>query len=140
MLKHHSGAINGACFCGAVKFQVTGPLRDVVNCHCGQCRQLYGNFGSHTKVHNDHIVVTKEDGLLWYRISEKTQRGFCGICGSGLFWKIDNQEATCIVAGCLECPSGLKTIGHVFVEEKSDFYEIADDHEQFPRSSHGMLG
>jgi len=140
MVKKDRGTLNGACFCGAVKFQVTGPLRNVINCHCSQCTQMYGNFGSHTKAPNENIVLTQDEGLLWYRMSGKVQRGFCCKCGSGLFWKVDNLQTTCIVAGSLECPTGLKTIGHVFVEEKSDFYEITDEHRQFQRSSDGKLG
>ena len=34
---------------------------------------------------------------------------------------------------------GLKTIGHIFVSERSDFYEITDDEPQFERSSAGKL-
>jgi hypothetical protein len=29
----------GGCLCGAVRFEVLGPLRDVVLCHCGECRR-----------------------------------------------------------------------------------------------------
>jgi len=28
----------GGCFCGAVRYDVSGPLRDVVNCHCNMCQ------------------------------------------------------------------------------------------------------
>ena len=40
----------GSCLCGAVRFEVSGPLRDVVECHCGDVpqdarahRRLYGD-------------------------------------------------------------------------------------------------
>ena len=36
-------------------------------------------------------------------------------------------------------PTGLKTIGHIFVSEKSDFYEITDDIPQFQESSNGKI-
>ena len=34
----------GGCMCAAVRYQVTGPLRDVVGCHCSQCRRMTGHF------------------------------------------------------------------------------------------------
>jgi hypothetical protein len=49
------------------------------------------------------------------------------------------QDATGIIAGTLNSPTGLKTIGHIFVAEKSDFYEITDDHPQYQASSNGKL-
>jgi hypothetical protein len=27
----------GGCLCGAVRYEVRGPLRDVLICHCGEC-------------------------------------------------------------------------------------------------------
>jgi len=66
-------------------------------------------------------------------------RGFCRDCGCGLFWEPFELDATGIVAGTLDGPTGLKTIGHIFVGEKSDFYEISDDLPQFEGSSSGAL-
>jgi len=48
-------------------------------------------------------------------------------------------DATGIVAGSIDGPTGLKTIGHIFVGEKTDFYEIDDDLPQFEGSSDGEL-
>jgi hypothetical protein len=48
-------------------------------------------------------------------------------------------DATGILAGTLDGPTGLKTIGHIFVGEKSDFYEITDDLPTFDGSSDGEL-
>jgi hypothetical protein len=32
----------GSCLCGAVAFEITGPLRSVIACHCHQCRKQTG--------------------------------------------------------------------------------------------------
>jgi hypothetical protein len=56
-----------------------------------------------------------------------------------LFWEQYHQDATGIIAGSLDCPTELKTIGHIFVSDKSDFYEITDDIRQFQGSSNGKL-
>ena len=34
----------GGCECGAVRYEVRGPLREVIDCHCGQCRRTHGHF------------------------------------------------------------------------------------------------
>jgi len=129
----------GGCFCGAVRYEVKGPLRGVVNCHCSQCTKLNGNFGSHSKAPKSNITMIKDDGLSWYKISGVARRGFCRECGSGLFWDQLEQSALGIIAGSLDIPTSLNTIGHIFVEDKSDFYEITDDIEQFKGSSQGKL-
>lgn len=49
------------------------------------------------------------------------------------------MNATGIIAGSLDSPTGLKTIGHIFVAEKSDFYEIADELPEYAGSSQGQL-
>ena len=105
----------GGCLCGAVRYQVKGRLRDVVNCHCTMCQRLHGNFGPHSKARKVNITITKGDGLAWYKTSEVARRGFCRDCGSGLFWEPFELDATGIIAGSLDGPTGLRTVGHIFV-------------------------
>ena len=130
---------NGGCLCGAVRYEVRGPLRDVINCHCGMCRRAHGGFGPHAKASKANITVTKSDGLAWYKTSDVARRGFCRECGSGLFWEPFDLDATGIIAGSLDAPTGLRTLGHIFVAEKADFYEITDGMPQYDGSSGGEL-
>lgn len=129
----------GGCLCGEVRYEVRGPLRDVVNCHCRMCRRLHGNFGPHSKARKENITIIKDDGLGWYKTSSIAQRGFCRECGSSLFWEPFNLDGTGIIAGTLDGPTGLRTIGHIFVGEKPDFYDIVDELPQFEASSDGAL-
>lgn len=129
----------GGCLCGDVRYEVKGPLRDVVNCHCSMCQKLHGTFGAHSKARKENIRITKDTGLGWYKTSEVARRGFCKHCGSSLFWDPFDLDATGIIAGSLDGPTGLKTMGHIFVSEKSDFYDITDDNPQFQESSNGKL-
>lgn len=129
----------GGCLCGAVRYEIDGPLRDVVNCHCTMCQRLHGAFGAHSKARKADIKVTRDDGLAWYATSDKARRGFCRECGSNLFWDPMEQDTTGIVAGSLDPPTGLKTIGHIFTGEKGDFYELTDDAPKFDGSSDGAL-
>ena len=85
------------------------------------------------------LLKLQEDGLAWYKSSDVARRGFCRLCGSGLFWEPFDLDKTGIIAGTLDHPTGLKTIGHIFVEGKADFHEIADTLPQFEASSRGDL-
>ncbi len=138
-MRHKDSITTGGCLCGAVRYEVRGPLRDVVNCHCTLCQRLHGGFGPHSKAPKAKITVTKDEGLAWYKSSEVARRGFCRVCGSSLFWDPVEQDATGILAGSLDGPTGLKSMGHIFVGEKADFTEITDELPQFEGSSEGKL-
>lgn len=129
----------GGCLCGAVRFEVNSELRNIVNCHCSMCQKLHGCFGPHSKALKKDILITKDNGLAWYKTSEIARRGFCQLCGSNLFWEPYGQDSTGIVAGALDQPTGLQTMGHIFVGEKADFYELSDDLPKFSASSDGAL-
>ncbi len=139
MARTKTSGTAGGCLCGAVRFQVNGPLRDVINCHCSMCQKLHGAFGAHSKAKKVDIDIIEDRGLTWYRTSEIAERGFCRQCGSSLFWRPDEQDATGILAGSLDRPTDLTTMGHIFVGEKADFYEISDLHPQFDKSSDGSF-
>lgn len=116
----------GSCLCGGVAYEVDGPLRDVVGCHCQQCRKTTGHFMAATAAKLDDFQVTRDEGLTWYRSSDKAERGFCNTCGSTLFWHADGTDYVAIAAGSLDTPTGIKVAGHIFCADKGDYYEILD--------------
>jgi len=115
----------GSCLCGAVKYEVHGPLRNVIACHCAQCRKQTGTYMSATAAADSDLKIVESRGLKWYRSSDKARRGFCSECGSVLFWKGEGRDYTAITAGSLDGPSGLRLEGHIFCDDAGDYYEIA---------------
>ncbi|CAO3406544.1 GFA family protein [Azospirillum largimobile] len=128
-------ALSGGCLCGGVRFLLAERPDGVVNCHCGQCRRFHGHIGAYITVPRDTVVFDAAETLTWFRSSDFAERGFCGRCGSSLFWKGDGKSEIEIAAGSLDQPTGLKTLRHGYVEGKADYYEITDGLEQFPGSS-----
>jgi len=113
----------GSCLCGAVRYTVTGPMRPVVACHCTQCRKSSGHFVAASSAPRDAVAITGE--VTWYRSSVHARRGFCGTCGSSLFW--DGAGANLSIhAGTLDGPTGLTLAGHIYCADKGDYYEIDD--------------
>ena len=114
----------GACLCGAVKYTVAGPLRAVIACHCKQCQRTSGFHVAATSAHRDTVEI--DGDVTWYRSSDTAKRGFCGTCGSNLFWDGSGQNLS-VFAGSLDAPTGLKLAGHIYCADKGDYYEIDDD-------------
>ncbi|MCC2111512.1 MAG: GFA family protein [Hyphomicrobiales bacterium] len=124
----------GSCLCGAVRYSVGGPMRGIVACHCSQCRRQSGHHVAATRAPAAALQIEGGEAITWYRASETARRGFCRHCGSQLFWQPDHGKTVSIFAGTLDSPTGLKLEKHIFVADKSDYYEIADGLQQFDKS------
>lgn len=124
---------SGSCLCGAVRIEVAGPLGPADACHCRECRKQSGHYLASANVPRSALSVTGEDKVGWYRSSEKVRRGFCTVCGSVLFWDPVERDWTSVAMGAFEAPTGTRLELHIFVEEKGDYYEIADGLPQNPR-------
>ena len=116
----------GSCLCGAVKYQVTGALRPVVACHCGQCQKTSGHHVAATSAKRENFKLLEERGLKWFSSTVGIRRGFCQQCGGNLFWDKAELPSISIFAGTLDQPSGLQLVEHIYVKDKADYYEITD--------------
>ena len=103
-------------------------------------------MAAYTSVDESDLVLLSEQSLKWYHdISPNTYRGFCGDCGASLFWQegdlsfISSSKKMSIAAGTLDSGHGLKTIGHIYVLEAGEYYEIKDELPQFEASSNRQL-
>ena len=133
--------LDGGCLCGQVRYQITGARRNIINCHCQNCRRTHGHFSAYTSVDKQDLLLTRQQGLKWYHDqSPDTYRGFCGECGASLFGDAkDGNNKMAVSAGTLDAVHGLKTIGHIYMSEAGDYYEISDGLPQFERSNAGEL-
>lgn len=121
---------SGACLCGGVRYEVRGQLRDVLICHCEECRRWHGHFSAFTAVAREDLELVEAAPLRWVdspNSEADARRGFCGDCGSSLFWDAPRRETISIAAGTLDQPSGLRSAGHWYVSQAADYYELPDD-------------
>jgi len=118
----------GGCLCGGVRYEVAGKLRDVIACHCSQCRRSSGHFVAASGAPSAALRIAEPATLAWYRSSDHAERGFCSRCGSSLFWRpLDPKSGwTSIMAGTLDAPTHLRIEKHIFVADKGDYYTIDD--------------
>jgi hypothetical protein len=120
----------GRCLCGAVRYEVRGPLRNVLICHCVECRRWHGHVSASTAAARGDLVLLAADALRWIQSPDSdagARRGFCGECGSSMFWDPPERAEISIAAGTLDDAAGLRVTGHWFVSQAAAYYEISDD-------------
>jgi hypothetical protein len=126
----------GRCLCGAVAYEVHGPLRDIFLCHCEECRRWSGYIGAFSAARVEHLVLVEDAALRWTdspQSDRHARRGFCEECGSSLFWQPVGSERISIAVGTLDRPTGLRIAGHVYTRHAGDYDDLPED--GLPRDS-----
>ncbi len=112
----------GSCLCGLVRFSIHGALRDVSYCHCLMCQRASSHFVAYTACDPSALVVADtRRKLRWYRSSPNARRGFCGACGSQLFWAPAHGRHISVSAGSLDQPTGLHPGKHLHLDHRPDY-------------------
>lgn len=133
-VKEPLGKRTGSCLCGGVAYEIEGEMREIVGCHCEQCRKTSGHHVAATRVDAAALTMVRDATLTWYRSSGAAERGFCARCGGNLFWRRIESGKISIMAGTLDDTSGLPLGRHIFVKDKADYVILPDGEAQFPES------
>lgn len=134
-------SLNGGCLCGGVRYRLDGKCRDIICCHCENCRRTHGHYSAYTALQKSALSLLSSETLQWYHdASPDTWRGFCNRCGASLFWDArDGAGRISVAAGSLDDSGDLKTIGHIFMAEAAHYYQIDDGLPRFEGGSGGAL-
>lgn len=124
----------GSCLCGGVAYEVNGPLREIIGCHCEQCRKTSGHHVAATNAAKADLTMISDRTLTWYHASETARRGFCNTCGGNVFWEPAGRETISIFAGTLDGPTELPFKRHIFVKDKADYFTPHENDEVFLES------
>lgn len=129
--------------CGKLRYIISGPRRNIIVCHCENCRRSHGHVAAYTCADKKDIDIQQsDDSLRWYHDKgPDTFRGFCGDCGASLFWDAnDDGGKLSVSAGSLDNSDDLTIIGHIFVGEKGGYYDVSTGLPVFVKGSAGALG
>ncbi|MBU6373979.1 MAG: GFA family protein [Alphaproteobacteria bacterium] len=79
-------AYTGACFCGAVKVEVTGEPEGMGYCHCRSCRSWSGGpVNAFTLWKPENVqVVGGADSVATFAKTPVSERTYCAKCGGHL--------------------------------------------------------
>ena len=112
--------LSGECFCGAVRYEVSGPLRNARSCHCSRCRKAFSSQASaYAEVDPAEFTwLSGEELLTAYTGVHGEGLMFCSRCGSTLCG-VMNGQVHGVTLGCVNGDPGVEIERHIFVGSKA---------------------
>jgi hypothetical protein len=121
----------GSCPCGAVRFTVVGPLRDVIVCHCDACREANGGLPwAASAAQRGDLELVAPASLVWEKApvsSNGASRGFCRGCGAYVLWDAPGRATISLGAALVDDGGDLSVAAHIWVPA---------DEQGAPRADH----
>lgn len=130
----------GCCLCGAVRFAAALPSKWVAHCHCTMCRRAHGAaYVTWAGFEEGRLGIDDARGRLrWYASSAGAERGFCGDCGSTLFFRAERWPGEMhVVVANFQDPLDRAPQAHVFWDARVAWASV-DPHDGLPRK--GAVG
>ena len=126
----------GRCFCGDVRFTVTGPVRYSAFCHCESCRRASGG------AYVPWVTFTKS-ALRWtagtvtlHESSPGVTRGHCARCSTSLTYEEARRaDQVDITLASFDEPSRFSPVAHIWVEDKLACVHLGDDLPRYSKST-----
>ena len=131
----------GGCLCGAVRYEIAGPIPPGSFCHCTMCRKAGGGVAMPwISVPRGRFRITRGTPST-YASSASAERSFCATCGSPLtFFSKRAAEDIDVSLGTLDHPEHHPPDRHVFSASRLPWLHL-DEHlpefEHWTATGHG---
>ncbi|WP_437740869.1 GFA family protein [Sorangium sp. So ce302] len=125
--------LNGACYCGAVRFEVDDAFGYAFYCHCSRCRRRTGAAcAAIGGIEIDRLRVTAgREHLLRVGESEDGYRCVCQQCFSPVYDVVREQRFAHVQLGTLDGAPAKGPDHHIHVGSKAPWHQITDAFPQF---------
>jgi hypothetical protein len=119
--------LTGGCYCGQVRYEVTGTPFHETNCHCSICRRTTGApFVTWFSVRPSELRFVA-GAPTRFQSSPKGTRSFCPACGTqltfeGTDWPDEIDVTTC----SLDHPEQVPPRAHIHTSSRLRWIELGD--------------
>lgn len=112
--------ISGECFCGQIRYEVSGSLHDARSCHCSRCRKAFSAQASaYALINPDEFKWTGGEELLTSYVGELGFGvQFCSKCGSTLCG-IHAGVVHGVTLGCVNGDPQVESVRHIYTGSKA---------------------
>lgn len=130
--------ITGACLCGRVKYQVSGPLDVFHLCHCSQCRRSTGSaHAANIFTRPEHLRWLAGEDLVKRYIPDEPDvisKAFCSHCGSLVPYTSLKSGRLIIPAGSLDGDAGIAPNDNIFWTDRAGWYDAGLEAKRVPQA------
>ncbi|MBI1211435.1 MAG: GFA family protein [Alphaproteobacteria bacterium] len=113
-------AIEGGCYCGAIRYRLNGPIAGTAACHCRKCQYGAGGGANHSAlVARDAFELLRGTPVAHASKADsgtEVVRTFCGTCGTPLYSDTPNLPFRAVRVGSLDDGSRMAPSVHVWME------------------------
>lgn len=129
--------LKGSCLCGAIRFSVDVPVKELRACHCRNCQKASGAGGSVNAVlPGSAFHVTQGTPKRYSGRADSGRllhRYFCGDCGSPIYSQRDTTPETVVVrAGLLDDAPDMKIVANIWTASARPWSTIDPSTTQHP--------
>ena len=127
--------LKGHCLCGAIQYEVAGPLSNNTLCHCSMCRRAAASpmVGWFTVRRGSYRLLAGTPAS--YRSSAEVVRTFCAACGTPLTFESSRYPDETDVTICsLADPEQAPPWDHTRASTKLSWVKLADGLPVYPET------
>lgn len=125
--------ITGECFCGKIRYEIDGVLKNARACHCSKCRKAFSGASSafaEIDSSEEFKWVAGEDLLTKYETQKDWGMAFCSVCGTTLCGLYKDQVMG-VTLGPVNGDPGVEIQQHIFVGSKAAWDHIGGQAPQY---------
>lgn len=127
--------VTGRCFCGNVRYAVSGPEKFACFCHCESCQRAAGApvVAWATYSRNSFEVTAGE--MHWHASSPGVTRGLCSNCGTAISYENERRPGEIdLTLNSLDGAAVPEPRAHIWTEDKQPWLHLADDLPVYARN------
>lgn len=131
-------ATRGGCQCGAIHYDISAGPTKATLCHCRMCqRAMAAPFAAFLEIPQDRIIW--HGAPVRFASSNRADRGFCGTCGTPLFFNFHDSDSIEITAATLPADFSYTPIRQHGVESRCPWLAGLNDLPQIETYSTGVI-
>ncbi|MGR3621587.1 GFA family protein [Pseudophaeobacter sp.] len=127
--------MKGGCYCGALRYEITGRPVFKAQCHCRACQSFAGGAANvFMAVPAQGFAYDTGEPRSYRKPGEDTvaTREFCSCCGTQVASRRDGLDLVMVKVGTLDEPAAYKgPKAAIYVAEKQSFHFIPEDLPSF---------
>ncbi|MDD1020970.1 GFA family protein [Pseudomonas sp. TNT2022 ID1048] len=126
----------GGCHCGRLRYQFSGPLRDIAHCHCSICRRVSGGLVTTWITLPARAFKWLEGVPARYDSSASCARYFCADCGAHLALVTHlSPDSIDVTIATLDHPERAPADRHIWTESRLPWLRLDEQLPEEPEET-----